>query len=103
MAKKEKVFIMRNGQVTSCPLNVAKMNVFEYIYHIDKFRSLDSSCSYFIDFAKNAFNFVGSFFGLMIIIIFFPLIPFSRAYFSIKEARQYIAQEEQHKPKTERN
>lgn len=83
-----KNYIRDNGKVRNCPANLAKMNVFEYIYYY-KFKNIISNI--FWSFKNYPFD-IRLYIGLILLIAFFPLNLFIISYFEIRENKKFVKQ-----------
>lgn len=71
----EKEFILDGKKVRDCHINIAKMNVFEYVYYSFKdWDIMKRFCYVFMDAAKEFFNAALVFFGNILSLVFFPIV-----------------------------
>lgn len=87
-----KNFIFDNGKVRNCCSNIAKMNVFEYIYYDfkDWGAMRNFSCD-FMNIVKEFFKATFCLFVNILSLVFFPIVLLAHAQYKINESKKFYA------------
>lgn len=92
----KKDYLLDDGKIRRCDLNIAKMNIFEYSllmitewnYFKDMFEALQNT---FVEFCKMSFYFIVN----LIFLIFSPITLLVLAFIKIKKAKKTVEKEKE--------
>lgn len=92
----KKEYIRDDGKIRNCNSNIAKMNIFEYMW-MDVFRNGFFSTMfkyYILENGIEAAKYLGAFLLNLIMFILFPVALTIRAYSNIKSAKKSVEKHE---------